>query len=139
MHYPRVVICETGKRFGERLLVACPERRWVLRQVRDPDECLAALPVGGPAVLVVELDRPPERLALIDRVRSGRPMTAIVVVLQEADPALDRFCRELGAVHVMSSVAAFSELPEVVEALVRAQWTSYGAGDDAASRAAAIG
>lgn len=139
MNFPIVVVHEAGKRLGERLLVACPERRWILCQVRAADECVAALPVGVAAVAVVEMGRRARDLELLDRIRVVRPMAAVVVVMDQIDPGLDRICRELGAVEAFSSPRAFVELPATVEALVRSQWDRKGTVGDVISRVAALG
>lgn len=122
MHYPLILIHESGNRVTNLLLAQAPQRRWVLRQMRDLDEIATAVPPGCPAVIVLELNERGTVLKGMAWLQRHRPEAAVVAVMKCAEPALAHLACDLGARHVVWPAFLPTELHEVIEAFIDRQW-----------------
>jgi hypothetical protein len=121
MRYPQLLVYEGDGRLAAQLRPLAEEKRWSLREPRQPEACLRLLGRGRPQVLVVKTGRDLEReLALLDRVRWLDPGTAAVVVCDSDHPGLAGLAWDLGAAYVLMPDAPRDSLPEVVLGLMSA-------------------
>jgi hypothetical protein len=119
MRHPRLVIYESGRRLAALLQATANERRWLLREPRQPAACLRLLGEGGPAVLVLKVGRNLEtELALLERVTWLCP-EARTVLVGDADPGpLAALAWDLGADYVLFPPYPSERLIEVVVGLM---------------------
>ncbi len=121
MRYPQLLVYEGDGRLAAQLRPLAEEKRWALREVRQPEACLRLLGRGRPDVLVLKLGRDLEReLTFLDRVNWARPATATVVVSDTDHPGLAGLAWDLGAAYVLLPSAPHDSLTEIVGALLGA-------------------
>ncbi|MCS6850464.1 MAG: hypothetical protein NZ700_04760 [Gemmataceae bacterium] len=126
MRRPQVVVYEEDGKLARILTDTCRERKWLLRQPRQPGACLRLLRRGGPAVLVLKVHRPQVRdpamldaltasykelagqrrrladtIELLDRVTWLLPDVNTLVVGETDDPPLAGLAWDLGARFVL--------------------------------------
>jgi hypothetical protein len=122
MYYPLVITYEPENRLANWLRVRCPERRWLLRQVRNQADCAALLRPDQPAVLVLDgQDRPPMVVDMMQWAHEARPEVAVVLCVGVSQHLLAHAAWDLGVRHVVWLPQARAELCRVVEALVARQ------------------
>ena len=81
MRLPQIVVYEKDGRLKLQLEALAEQRRWALREARQPETCLRLLGRGGPAVLVIKAGRDLEReLALLERAAWLYPDAPAVLV-----------------------------------------------------------
>jgi DNA-binding NarL/FixJ family response regulator len=128
MQYPQVLIHEEDGALARALRPIGDERspRWVLREVRRIDACLAVLRRGHPAVVVVKAGREVGReMTLVERLHALCPEAPLVVVAPAASPALTALAWTLGAAYVFTSDPPREQLAEVIEGLLQRACESF--------------
>jgi hypothetical protein len=140
MRFPQLLVYETDGRLAGLLRKLAEERKWSLREPRQPAACLRLLRRGGPGMLVLKLGpvrirqpgqdpaedaaRPERTLAreltLLERVGWHCPETATVVVGDAEHAALAGVAWDLGAAYVLVPPWPRDWLPEIVGGLMRA-------------------
>jgi hypothetical protein len=119
MRYPQVVVYEGDGRLAALLRPLTEERRWSLREPRQPEQVLRQLRRSDSAVLVLKLGRDLEReLTLLDRVAWLAPGAAAVVVGDGDQAALAGLAWDLGAGYVHFPPQPRELLVEVVAGLM---------------------
>ena len=119
MRYPQVLVYEGDGRLAALLRPLTEERRWSLREPRQPEQVLRQLRRSDSAVLVLKLGRDLEReLTLLDRVAWLAPEAATVVVGDAGHAALAGLAWDLGAGNVHFPPQPRELLVEVVAGLV---------------------
>lgn len=119
MHHPQLLVYETDGRVAALLRPTAEERRWVLREPRQPASCLRLLRRGGPAVLVIKAGRDLEReLSLLERAAWLFPDAAVVLVGDNDHPLLAGLAWDLGARYVLFPPQPRERLPEIVVGLM---------------------
>ena len=61
MRLPQIVMYEKDGRLKLQLAALAEQRRWALREARQPETCLSHLIQGGPTVVVIKAGRDWER------------------------------------------------------------------------------
>ena len=119
MRLPQIVVYEKDGRLKLQLEALAEERRWALREARQPESCLAYLNQSGPAVAVVKAGRDWEReLALLERAAWLHPEAAVVLV-GDGDPSQwAGLAWDLGAAYVLLPPQPPERLPEIVAGLM---------------------
>jgi DNA-binding NtrC family response regulator len=119
MRLPQIVVYEKDGRLKLQLEALAEQRRWALREVRQPETCLGLLSRGGPAVLVVKAGRDVEReLALLERAARLYPDAPAVLVADGDQPELAGLAWDLGAACVLLPPQPRERLPEIVAGLM---------------------
>jgi hypothetical protein len=119
MRYPQVLVYEGDGRLAALLRPLTEERRWSLREPRQPEQVLRQLRRSDSAVLVLKLGRDLEReLTLLDRVGWQAPGAATVVVGDGDQAALAGLAWDLGAGYVHFPPQPRELLVEVVAGLL---------------------
>jgi DNA-binding NtrC family response regulator len=119
MQMPHIVVYEKDGRLKLQLEGLAAQRRWALREARQPETCLRLLARGGPAVLVVKAGRDLEReLALLERAAWLYPDAPAVLVADGDRPALAGLAWDLGAACVLFPPQPRERLPEIVAGLM---------------------
>jgi DNA-binding NtrC family response regulator len=119
MRLPQIVVYEKDGRLKLQLEALAEQRRWALREVRQPETCLRLLSRGGPAVLVVKAGRDVEReLALLERAVWLYPDAPAVLVAEGDQPELAGLAWDLGAACVLLPPQPRERLPEIVAGLM---------------------
>ena len=119
MQMPQIVVYEKDGRLKLQLEGLAAQRRWALREARQPETCLRLLARGGPAVLVVKAGRDLEReLALLERAAWLYPDAPAVLVADGDRPALAGLAWDLGAACVLFPPQPRERLPEIVAGLL---------------------
>jgi hypothetical protein len=128
MRYPQLLVFESDGRLAKLLEATAGIHRWALRQPRGLEACLRLLRGGGPAIVVIRLERDLEEcLALMERTARQFPDTAVVVVIDAAEPVLADLCWDLGAAYVLCPPQPRDRLLDVVAGLMgTARPTSAG-------------
>jgi hypothetical protein len=117
--HPQVVVYEGDGKLAALLRPLAEERKWPLREARQPGACLRLLRQGEPAVLILKAGRDLEReLALLERVAWLRPRTASVVVGEADHAALAGLAWDLGAAFVLLPPLPRELLPDLVAGLM---------------------
>jgi hypothetical protein len=134
MRFPQLLIYETDGRLAAQLRKLAEERKWSLREPRQPAACLGLLRRGGRSVLVLKLGAAPPRepaaeaadrerarvreLTLLERVSWHCPDTATVVVGDVEHADLAGVAWDLGAACVLFPPWPRDWLPDVVAGLM---------------------
>jgi hypothetical protein len=119
MRYPQLLVYDGDGRLAALLRPLAEQRRWSLREPRQPGACLRLLGRAGPNLLVLRAGRDLEReLTLLDRVSWLHPETATVLVADSDHPRLAGLAWDLGAAYVLMPPLPRDSLPEVVAALM---------------------
>ena len=119
MQMPQIVVYEKDGRLKLQLEPLAEERRWALREVRQPEACLRLLARGGPTVLVLKVGRDLEReFALLERATWLYPDAPTVVVADGDRPDLAGLAWDLGAACVLLPPQPRERLPEIVGGLM---------------------
>jgi DNA-binding NtrC family response regulator len=119
MRLPQIVVYEKDGRLKLQLEALAEQRRWALREARQPETCLAHLSRGGPAVVVIKAGRDLEReLALLERAVWLYPDAAAVLVGDGDQPHLAGLAWDLGAAYVLLPPQPRERLPEIVAGLM---------------------
>ena len=119
MRLPQMVVYEKDGRLKLQLAALAEERRWALREARQPEACLAYLSSGGPAVVVIKADSNPEReMALLERVTWLHPYAAAVLVGDGDQTHLGGLAWDLGAAYVLFPPQPRERLAEIVAGLM---------------------
>jgi hypothetical protein len=119
MRLPQIVVYEKDGRLKLQLEALAEQRRWALREVRQPETCLDLLSRGGPAVLVVKAGRDVEReLALLERAAWLYPDAPTVLVADGDQPELAGLAWDVGAACVLLPPQPRERLPEIVAGLM---------------------
>ena len=71
MRLPQIVVYEKDGRLKLQLEALAEQRRWALREARQPESCLAHLNQGGSAVVVIKIGRDLCRSTLYWKKRSA--------------------------------------------------------------------
>jgi hypothetical protein len=121
MLHPQIVIHERDGRLAEQLRSLAAAERWALREPRQAEPLWRTLQIGGPTVLVVKVNRPPDRdLALIERVSWQLPDVATVAVGDLDDAAiLAGLAWDVGVAYALFPPLSRDLLPDVVAGLMR--------------------
>jgi DNA-binding NtrC family response regulator len=119
MRLPQIVVYEKDGRLKLQLEALAEQRRWALREARQPETCLAHLSGGGPAVVVIKAGRDWEReLVLLERAAWLYPDAAAVLV-GDGDPSqLADLAWDLGAAYVLLPPQPRERLAEIVAGLM---------------------
>jgi hypothetical protein len=121
MRYPQLLVYEGDGRLAAQLRPVAEERRWSLREPRQPGACLRLLRRGGPSVLVLRAGRDLEReLTLLERVCWLFPETAVVLVGDLDHQRIAGLAWDLGAACVLVPPLPRELLPQVVTGLMNA-------------------
>jgi hypothetical protein len=124
MHYPQLLVFESDGRLAKLLEGTAGIQRWAIRQPRRLESCLRLLGRGGPAILVVKLERDLEEcLTILVRTTQSFPDTATVVVSDVAAPVLADLSWDLGASFVLCPPQPRERLLDVVAGLMGARRT----------------
>jgi len=119
MRYPQLLIYESDGRLAALLRETARDRKWALREPRQPESCLDLLRGECPSVLVLKMGRSPEReLTLLERVSWLFPTTATVVVTDTENAALAGLAWDLGACAVLVPPLPRDQLPDLVTGLM---------------------
>jgi hypothetical protein len=120
MRFPQVVIYETDGRLAHVLAGLIAEKRWILRESRQPDSCLRILRANVPSVLVLAITVDSDsQLELLDQaVRSCLEVRIIAVCAGNVLPSLPGIAWDLGADFVLSPPMPLTHLPEIVSYLM---------------------
>jgi DNA-binding NtrC family response regulator len=119
MRLPQIVVYEKDGRLKLQLEALAEQRRWALREARQPETCLSHLSRGGPAVVVIKAGRDWEReLVLLERVTWLYPQAAVVLI-GDGDPSqLAGLAWDLGAAYVLLLPQPRERLAEIVAGLI---------------------
>ena len=119
MRIPQIVVYEKDGRLKLQLAELAEQRRWALRETRQPDSCLAHLSQGGSAVVVIKAGRDLEReLGLLERVVWLYPEAAVVIVGDGDRPHWAGAAWDLGAAYVLLPPQPPERLSEIVAGLM---------------------
>jgi hypothetical protein len=128
MRHPQVLVWEGDGRLAALLRPLAEERRWVLREPRQPNEVLRLVREGGPSVVVIKPGRDLEReMSLLERVAWLCPDAATVLVADSEHARLMGLAWDLGASYVLGTSfagasglggAMLDSLPEIVSAFL---------------------
>jgi DNA-binding NtrC family response regulator len=119
MRLPQIVVYEKDGRLKLQLEALAEQRRWALREARQPDSCLAHLNQGGSAVVVIKAGRDLEReLGLLERVVWLYPEAAVVIVGDGDRPNWAGMAWDLGAAYVLLPPQPPERLSEIVAGLM---------------------
>ncbi len=118
MRSPQLVVYETEGWVADLLQGTADAWKWVLRELRQPEACLAALRDGGPAVVVLELGRDlGNDLAFLERLTRLCPAAPLVAVVPTAGDAAG-LAWDLGAAYVLAPPQSRDALLAVVVGLM---------------------
>jgi DNA-binding response OmpR family regulator len=108
MHHPQIVVYETDGWLASQVSELARENRWLVRESRRPDACLGLLRSGGPALLMLKLERKLiDELALLCRINECAPECPVIVFSDvklegsEQRTNLAGLAYDLGARHVL--------------------------------------
>jgi DNA-binding NarL/FixJ family response regulator len=121
MQYPQILIHDDDGALarGLRPLAEGRDQRWVVREARRLDACVAVLRRGHPAVFVIKAGREVTReMTLVERLHALCPETPIVVVAGGASPVLAALAWTLGADYVFTADPSREQLVEVIQGLL---------------------
>ncbi len=119
MRMPQIIVYEKDGRLKSQLEPLAEDRRWALREARQPETCLSHLAQRGPAVVVVKAGRDLEReLALLDRLTWLYPDAAAVVVADGDTASWAGMAWDLGAAYVLVPPQPRERLSEIVAGLM---------------------
>ncbi len=119
MRLPQIVVYEKDGRLKLQLEALAEQRRWALREARQPETCLGHLSQGGPAVVVIKVGRDLEReLGLLERTAWLFPNATAVVVGDGDQPPWAGLAWDLGAAYVLFPPQPRERLPEIVAGLM---------------------
>jgi DNA-binding NarL/FixJ family response regulator len=119
MRLPQIVVYEKDGRLKLQLEALAAERRWALREARQPDTCLSHLGQGGAAVVVIKVGRDLEReLGLLERTAWLYPDATVVVVGDGDRPHWVGLAWDLGAAYILLPPQPPERLPEIVAGLM---------------------
>lgn len=119
VRFPQLVVYETDGLLARALRPLAREQRWLLREPRRLESCLAALANEGPAVVVLKAGRDLSReFELLQAVAERHPDVGIVVISDNVDPAVELLAWDLGASYVLTLVQAGEFLRPVVKGLM---------------------
>jgi DNA-binding NtrC family response regulator len=119
VHLPQIVVYEKDGRLKLQLEALAEQRRWALREARQPETCLAHLSQGGPAVVVVKAGRDWEReLGLLERAVWLYPDAVVVLVGDGDQTQLAGLAWDLGAAYVFLPPQPRERLSEIVAGLM---------------------
>lgn len=122
MHFPRVVVWESGKDLTNRLTPLCIREGWSLRQVRDLEQVLETVPDHSPAAVVLEVIQSDGReLLWLESIRERRPAADVIAVVHDGEWA--GACWDLGVACVIRAERACEEIGPVLEGLMKQRWT----------------
>jgi DNA-binding response OmpR family regulator len=129
MNYPVVVVHEAEGRLVKLLRARVPERRWVLRQVSDLQDCRAILDLVRPTILVMEVSaKRPAAFEILEWIQENRQDVVLLVVLGPDAAGFAIRIWELGAKAVVWPERVARELPQRIEVLVDKLWSPAQAG-----------
>src|SRR5437588_553620 len=119
MRSPQLILHEADDWLRALLQPLAEERKWSLREPKQPGQCLTLLQRGGPAVLVIKVGRDLEReLTLLDQAKWQCPAAAVVVVGDATHAPLFGPVWDLGADYVHFPPEPRESLPEIVAGLM---------------------
>lgn len=119
MRFPQLIVYETDGLLARALRPLARENRWLLREPRRLESCLAALANEGPAVVVLKAGRDlPREFELLQAVVVRHPDVGVVVVSDNVAPAVELLAWDLGASYVLTLVQAGEFLRPVVRGLM---------------------
>ncbi len=119
MRFPQLLIYESDGQLARLLEGTAGTHRWVLRQPRRVEACLRLLRRGGPAIVVMKLDRDLESaFTLLERTTWLFPEAASVVVTETDNAPLVELAWDLGAAYVLAPPQSRDLLVEVVAGLM---------------------
>jgi hypothetical protein len=129
MHHAQLLIYEKDGKLAAQLRPLARERRWLLREVRQPEGCARLLARSGVGVVVVKLGRDLEaELRLVQMIDRRFPSTAVVVVGDSEEgaptswgqraPQLAGLAWDLGARFVLFPPLSPDLLPEILIGLM---------------------
>ena len=107
------------------------KNRWVLREQRQPEDCLRLLGEGGPNILVLRVGSQLEaELGLLERCHRSRPESAVVVVGDVENVPLAELAWDLGAHFVLFPPQSRDLLPEIVSHWLSSPAQAQARGND---------
>lgn len=108
MQHPQVVVYEADGWLAAQVAELAREHRWLVRESRRPDACLAFLREARPAILLLKLERKLiDELTLLARLQERVPDCPVLVFSDvkfdsvEQRTNLAALAYDLGARHVM--------------------------------------
>jgi len=115
MRHPQILVYERDGRLARLLSESAEANRWVLREPRQIENCLALLREGGPSVLVLRVGSKLEtELGLLEQAHRLRPDAAIFAVGDVENDPLAGLLWDLGAHYVLFPPQPREQLPEIV-------------------------
>jgi DNA-binding NtrC family response regulator len=119
MRLPQIVVYEKDGKIKLQLEALAEQRRWALRETRQPESCLAHLSQGGSAVVVVKIGRDWEReLELLERTVWLYPDAPVVLVGDGDQPQWVGLAWDLGAAYILLPPQPRERLPEIAAGLM---------------------
>lgn len=119
MQYPQVLVYEKGRQLAGALQELIRTEKWVLREVRAPEEVQELLANGGPSTLILKIGRDLEaEFTLLESVTQSFPTTRTVIVGESSHMALAGLSWDLGAAYVLFFPYPGEWLPTIVRNLM---------------------
>jgi DNA-binding response OmpR family regulator len=123
MHHPQIVVYESDGVLAGQIGDLARDSRWIVREARHSDACLAFLGEARPAVLLLKLgNKPIGELDLLARLQARCPECPVVLVsdMKSDGAAITGIGYDLGARYVMLPPISRSGLEDVVAGLMAA-------------------
>jgi DNA-binding response OmpR family regulator len=123
MLHPQIVIYESDGALAGQIGDLARDNRWIVREARQADACLAFLGEARPAVLLLKLgQKPTDEFGLLARLQTVCPECPVVLVSDlKADSAgIAGLGYDLGARYVMFPPVTRSGIEDVVAGLMAA-------------------
>ncbi|MCE9531083.1 MAG: hypothetical protein K8T89_08160 [Planctomycetes bacterium] len=127
MKHPRIVIYETDGRLAEQIRDVARENGWLVRESRQAEACLALLREGGPAVLIIKLERKLiDEMSLLAKLNEQVPHCPVILISDaKMENALRRssfagLAYDLGARYVLFPPLSRSVIEDAVVGLLEA-------------------
>ena len=118
MRSPQLIVYESDGWVADLLRGTAGAWKWPLRELRQPEACVAALRGGSAGVMVLELGRDLDGdLALLERIARLCP-EAPVVVVANGGPDVAGLAWDLGAAYVLAPPQPREMLLDVIVGLM---------------------
>ncbi len=120
MRRPQVVVFERDGRLARQLDAFVGEKKWVLRESRQPDACVRLLAGQGPSVLVVRVPSAADtEMTLLSRISESLPHVSTIAV-GDTDNAVgtSALAWDLDVDFALFPPVSPARLPAIVEGLM---------------------